>query len=183
MCMSTEVFEFHHASAVCATLHAIAPWCYHWIRHLSFILDSDNDGWLPFFKNELPPTVRAVRLDMNHAQHEWAHEQYLGIVAKNCTEADCRVGRYQSTKRSLTRRCKHYNNLSFLAKKFERDIVLLEIVMKILTRNAPLATIRLGMTNEECRLCYDKCVKLGEEAFSNGDTGIPRLRSFQVTGQ
>lgn len=51
MYLSTTTFEFDRRWGVNDLLnYRITPWQLPWIRHLSFVLNSQDDGWLPFFR-------------------------------------------------------------------------------------------------------------------------------------
>ncbi|KAL8919863.1 MAG: hypothetical protein Q9208_006596 [Pyrenodesmia sp. 3 TL-2023] len=154
MYLSTTTLHFRQVWEANRCLgEQIAPWQLPWIRHLSFLLDSQDDNWLKFFERDLPPRLRTITLDLAHAQHMRPYERYKQTIKDHCGGEAC-----------SGRRRKHHTNLGFLAKKTVRDVDLLEIVVAILMRNYPVVTIRLGVGNDECPLCRDRCRKILEEA-------------------
>lgn len=159
--LSTTTLEFRYLWEANDTFNdKITPWQIPWIRHLSFVLDSGNDGWLPFFQRYLPPNLRTVTLDLNHDQHLRPYKEYQIAIGRQCGGQHCTVGRHRSTKTILARSCKHYHKSRFLAKKIDRDVGLVEDVTSTLTRDNPLVAIQLGKKNTECLLCHHRCRRI-----------------------
>ncbi|KAI4234386.1 MAG: hypothetical protein LQ349_003837 [Xanthoria aureola] len=162
MYLSTTTLEFNHRRRVNDLLnYQITPWQLPWIRHLSFVLNSEDDGWLSFFRRQLPPNLRTVMLDLNHNQHLQPYNHYQQVVEWECEGRYCTVGKHRATKTILANACKHIHHSRFLAKKLERDIGLFKDVALTLTRDNPLenplTAIKLGKENFGCRLCHGRC--------------------------
>lgn len=162
MYLSTATLEFDHRRRVNDLLnYQITPWQLPWIRHLSFVLNSQDDGWLPFFRRQLPPNLRTVTLDLKHNQHLQPYNQYQQVVERECGGRYCTVGKHRATKTILANACKHIHQSRFWAKKLKRHIGLFRDVALTLTRDNPLdnplTLIQLDKENFGCRQCHDGC--------------------------
>ncbi|KAI4226817.1 MAG: hypothetical protein L6R36_002906 [Xanthoria steineri] len=165
MYLATTTLEVdHHRKVNDLLTYHITPWQLPWIRHLSFVLNSQDDGWLPFFRRQLPPNLRTVMLDLKHDQHLQPYNQYQEVVDHECEGRYCTVGKHRATKTILANACKHIHQSRFWAKKLERDIGLFKDVALTLTRDNPLdnplTLIQLGKENFGCRLCHGRCRRI-----------------------
>lgn len=144
--MHLSTVPLHFGSAKAASEfwdHKITPWQLPWIRNLSFTLESDStQSWLHYFHRALPPNLKTVTLDFQHATL---------CLTGNCSSSP-RPG--TTTRQVLGRK---HHRVTQSAKRLERDLALFEVIAKVVAREAPQAVILLGQQDIKCQSFIAMC--------------------------